>query len=151
MKANKKIFSGEKGFSFTFDALIASLVLLMVIVYTASSTANAFDFSSQKIVQKQVADDLLNTAGELGKITAMNSAELDYLIQSQIPPNYDYRLEIRKYIPNENFTVQDSLLSGNLTRDLNTTNYVESEKIAVSYYNNDVNALFGAKIRVWVK
>jgi|GEM_PF-2301198 len=140
----------QKGFSFAFDGVIAGIVLTAAILFVASNSTNAYDFASQKIVQKQVAEDILNIGLDLNKFASLDSGQIDGLLQSTLPANYQYQLVITKHYPTASFLTETTSTFGS-TPDFNSIQYVEAKKIFATYYGNDVNRFYTARLRVWVQ
>jgi hypothetical protein len=151
-KKNKRNFCrrSEKGFSFAFDGVVAGIVIMAAILFVSSSSANTYDFASQKIVQKQIAQDILNTGIDLNKFQGLDSGEIEGLISSTLPLNYDYQLVITKHLPTEEFTTESTNTYGS-NPDFNAIQYIEAKKIFAEYYANDVNRFYRARLRVWVQ
>jgi hypothetical protein len=149
---NKKRHSerfAQKGFSFSFDGIVGAIVIFGIMGFIAANTMNTYEFSSQKIVQKQLADDILKAGIDLNKFQGENSGEINGLIQSVLPLNYDYQLELKKYNPNNLNPIQTTTY-GNIL-DANNQKYVETKKIFSTYYNSDANAFYSATLRVWLR
>jgi hypothetical protein len=150
-KEFNKIRIGKRGFSFSFDAIVAAMILFGAIAFVSSNTLNGYEFASQKIVQKQFADDLLCSAIDLNKLQSFDSGVITGFIGENMPTNYDYQLQMNTYLPTDFSSVTSSQTFGNVLVDLNSTNYVETKNIFLTFYNNDINRVTSAKLRVWVK
>jgi len=146
----KFISKNQKGFSFAFDGVVAGIVIMAAILFVSSNSANAYEFASQKIVQKQLAQDILNTGIDLNKFQGLDFGEIEGLVSSTLPPSYSYQLIITKRMPSGNFTTEATSTYGS-TPDFNSINYVEAKKIFAAYYGNDINRFYTAKLRVWVQ
>ncbi|MEI7961195.1 MAG: hypothetical protein WCI04_02565 [archaeon] len=141
----------EKGFSFSFDAIVAVILIAGAIVFVSLNSTNGYEFGSQKIAQKQLADDLLLASIKLGKLQTLNDGIITGFFSTNTPTNYDYLLEIDNYLPNGRFDLNSTYTYGNQTTDINTTSYAESQKIFSIYGNNDINSFNSAKLTLWVR
>ena len=139
----------QKGFSFTFDGLIAALVIFGVISFIAASNAGSFEFSSQKIVQKQLADDILDAGTDTNTLQSLDSGKIEGFILANLPTNYDYQLVLKKYNPTSLVLTSTSTYGSAL--DSNNSKYVETKKLFSTYYASDVNAFYSATLRVWLR
>ncbi len=149
MKHKKTKTTNQKGFSFSFDGIVAALVIFGVISFIAASTLNGYEFSSQKIVQKQLADDILDAGTDTNSLQSLDSGKIDGFILANLPTNYNYQLVLRQYnAPDLNLLSTSTFGS---TLDSNNSRYVETKKIFSTYYASDVNAFYSATLRVWLK
>ena len=125
----------------------------MAFSFIGATTVNSFDFSSQKIVQKQLADDVLKASVDLNKLQTFDNGQINGFFLANIPSNYDYKLELNFYQlgSNSKFNLISPLVYGNTTTDLNNVTYIESKKVFLTFYNNDINKYASAKLRVWVR
>jgi len=146
-----KFLKNEKGFSFTFDAMLAVIIIVGIFVLVSASNANTTEYSSQKIVQKQLADDLLKASIDLNKLQSFDQGRIEGFFFANVPGNYDYQLLIENYNLLDKFVLSSAILYGNQSADLNLLNYTETKKIFLTLYNNDVNKYSLAKLRVWVR
>jgi hypothetical protein len=148
----KSFPKNEKGFSFSFDAMLAAFILIGTFIFVSTTASTQANFSGQTIIQKQLCDDILANSINLGKIQTLNSNQINGFIQANIPLNYEYQLEVTNYVFNSTkFDENQLLLFGNQTTDLNSVIYVESKKIFLNFYEQDINSYNTAKLRMWVK
>jgi len=141
----------KKGFSFSFDAIVATILIAGAIVFVSANSINTYEFGSQKIAEKQLADDLLTASINLGKLQTFNDGIITGFFLSNTPTNYDYLLEINNYKPNGQFDLNSTYTYGNQSTDINTVSYAESKKIFSTYTNNDINSFNSAKLTIWVR
>jgi hypothetical protein len=145
----------KKGFSFSFDAFIAAVVIIGTLAFIAANTAQGFEFASQKIVQKQLADDLLTQSVDLNILqqTGSDAGKINGFMQANLPPSEDYQMQITVYtLSAEVFSPQSTTLYGNTTIDLNTVNYTESKKVFATYDTNyNIQKYGSATLKIWVK
>jgi len=143
---NRKYTSNQKGFSFSFDALIAVFLFVGILTFISFSQQG---FDLQKPLQKQVAIDLIEAAYDLDKIQEYNQSEIETFISENLPPQYNYSLEIDSYTLNGSFNLDNEYVFGN-TNDQNVYQ-VEAKKIFLNFDKNDITNFNSAKLGVWVE
>jgi len=97
VKLMKNQKNNQRGFSFSFDGIVAALVIFGVISFIAASTLNGYEFSSQKIVQKQLAEDILSTGIDTNSLQSLDPGKIEGFILANLPTNYNYQLVLREY------------------------------------------------------
>jgi len=143
---NRKYLSKQKGFSFSFDALIAVFLFVGILTFVSFSLQG---FDLQKPLQKQIAIDLIEAAYDLDKLQQYDQNEIETFITQNLPPQYNYSLEIDSYTLNGSFTLDAQYVFGN-TNDLNAYQ-VEAKKIFLNFDQNDIINFNSAKLGVWVE
>ncbi|MEK6958703.1 MAG: hypothetical protein AABW59_01515 [archaeon] len=143
--------SGQKGFSFILDALVAAVILLVAIAFVSTSMLPQ-DYSLTKMAHKFAADDMLKTGIDANIIQGLNSSSIDTLFSSYISPQYKYRLEVKRYILNAGtYNLDSTFYFGDQITQLSTVDYVESRKVFYTYSGNAIGYYNSAKLDVWVR
>ena len=139
----------EKGFSFTFDAIMGVMALTVAIVFISTNTLSFVPFPSQNITLKTIGDDILVSAIELDILETLNQSTIETYINSVIPNNYDYNLEINDYSYSGGFSL-DQTHSYGAAIPSEETNYIETKRIFLIMENGDASNYCTAKIRLWL-
>ena len=143
---NKKYISNQKGFSFSFDAFIAVFLFVGILTFISFSQQG---FDLQKPLQKQIAIDLIEVAYDLDKLQEFDQGTIESFISENLPPQYNYSLEIDSYTFNGSFSLDNQYIFGN-TNDQNVYQ-VEAKKIFLNFDGNNIVNFNSAKLGVWVE
>jgi hypothetical protein len=142
-----KIIS-QKGFSFSFDALLAMFLFVGVLAFL-SLPGESFD--TQKLIQKQTTIDLIEASVKLDKLQDFNQIEIEEFFTNNLPTQYDYRINIDSYTSNGSFSLDSEYSFGNTTEDLNEIDYALAKKIFLNFNSGQIENFNSAKLLVWVK
>lgn len=139
-----KLILKEKGFSFSFDALIS--VFLFMILLTFLFTTQT-DSSSNIIISKQIADDLIISSIKLNQVQDFNQTKIESFFSQNLPPQYNYSIKINSYILNSGFSLENEFSFG----ENNIPNeFIESRKIFLNFNNQEIENYNEIKLRLWI-
>ena len=143
----------EKGFALTFDAMVGVLLIMIVMLYIGWQR---YDLSSSQIlVQKNLADDLLELSIDLNVLQSYSNDDINAFFIETIPTNYQYHLKIDRYTGSGGTLVAGpSYVFGDTITDKDTVDYVESRGAFLTYpsaQSSDIESYNMVKLKIWVK
>ena len=149
----KKKITDEKGFALTFDAMIGVFLLLIVMIFIGGQR---FDVgSSQILVQKNLADDLVELSIDMGVVQDYNSIDVNAFFEETLPKNYQYKMTIDTFTGTEGTLVAGpSYTFGDDFTDVDTAEYIESRSAFLSFPGSqsaDIQRYNMVKLKLWVR
>lgn len=153
MKYPKINHSKSKGFALTFDSMIGIFVMTIAILFIGGQQ---FDLgSSQILVQKNLADDLVELSIDLNKIQTFDQNTINDFFEEALPKNYQYNLRIDSYTGTGGTLVAGpSYIYGDDLTNLDDVDYIESRGSFLKFSGTqsaDIGSYNLVKLKIWVK
>ncbi|MFA4886617.1 MAG: hypothetical protein WC595_00220 [Candidatus Nanoarchaeia archaeon] len=88
--------SDNKGFIFTLDAFIASLIFLTTLLFTTYAVSQAAEFKTTNIYLIATASDALAALDNTNVLETLNATLIQNQTITTLPPYYGYKLTISR-------------------------------------------------------